>query len=170
MNDPKAPYGRIERLVDRVDFAWQVSGSLLRYIGGEGLWMTRFRPGGPHGLWIAGHLTYYEAGALKLYTGLDSHPLADWKERFGNGRECLDDPAAYSDPAGILTMLEEGREAIRKVISAMSDADLDASVPPNERLRIRDVQSQIEFLIWHDSHHAAQLGAIVNTYKQGLAG
>ena len=170
MNDSPAPYGRLERLLDRVDFTWNVSGSLFRYIGEQGLWMTRFRPGGPHGLWIAGHLAYYEAGTLRLYTGLDANPLASWKERFGNGSDCLDDPTAYSDPAGILDLLEKGRGANREAISAMNDADLDASVPANERLKIRDVQSQIEFMVWHDSHHAAQLGAIVNTYKQSLGG
>ena len=35
----------------------------------------------------------------------------------------------------------------------------------NERLAIRDWQSQIEFMIWHESHHAAQLGAIANSHR-----
>ena len=167
MSEGQAPYGRLERILDRVDFAWGASGSMLRYIGEQGIWMQRFRPGGPHGLWIAGHLAFYEAGAFRLYEGLEGNPLADWKERFGNGSECLDDSSRYADPSGILDTLLQGREKLRRSIEALSEAGLDRPVPENARLRIRDVQSQIEFMVWHDSHHAAQLGAIVNTHKQG---
>ena len=169
MTNAKAPYGRLERILARLDFTWRVSGSQLEHIAQHGLWSTRFRPGGPHGLWIAGHLAFYERGALKLYRGLDRHPLGDWKDLFGNGSPCLDDLASYPAPEYIHEKLTEGRAAVRESIAAFSPVDLDRPVA-NERLAIRDMQSQIEFLIWHDSHHAAQLGAIVNSHKDGSAG
>lgn len=168
MSNTDAPYGRLERLLARVDFTWRVSGSHVDYIAQHGIWTNRFRPGGPHGLWIAGHLTYYEAGALSLYKGVDGNPLSDWKELFGNGSPCLDDLSRYPDPAGIHARLTSGRQAVRDAIASLGDADLDRTVDV-ERLAIRDLQSQIEFLAWHDSHHAAQLGGIVNTHKDGLA-
>lgn len=165
MHAEHGPYGRLERILERVDFAWRVSGSLLDYIAEHGIWTRRFRPGGPHALWIGGHLALYDAAALKLYAGLDRNPLEEWREPFGKGSECFDDPSRYPDGARILGELKRAREAAREAIAGMSDADLDRTVPFNERLRIRDVQSQIEFAVWHDSHHAAQLGAIVNNYK-----
>ena len=159
---------RTQRILDRLDFAWSASGNLAKFVVDEGIGMRRFRPGGPHGVWIVGHLAFYERHALSLYKGLGSSPLAGWKERFGNGSECLDDTAAYDDPASILATLKEGRQLIRDTIEGMSDSDLDRAVPANERLKIRDVQSHIEFMIWHDSHHAAQLGAVVNMHNQEL--
>ena len=168
MSKASAPYGRRSRILARLDFSWGVSGRHLAYIAEQDIWTQRFRPGGPHGLWIAGHLAYYEAGAVNLYKGLEGNPLSSWKDAFGNGSACHDDRSRYSDPGGILERLNSGRQEARKAIAALSDADLDRSVH-NERLAIRDLQSQIEFLIWHDSHHAAQLGGIVNTHMDGLA-
>ncbi len=169
MSNLDSPFGRLERVLARVDFTWRVSGSCLDYIADHGIWTTRFRPGGPHGLWIAGHLAYYEAGALNMYGGLEGNPLSDWKERFGNGSPCFDELSSYPDPASIHAKLTSGREAALEAIASLGDADLDRSVV-NERLAIRDLQSQIEFMAWHDSHHAAQLGGIVNTHKDTVAG
>lgn len=168
MSKASASYGRRSRILARLDFSWGVSGRHLAYIAEQDIWTQRFRPGGPHGLWIAGHLAYYEAGAVNLYKGLEGNPLNSWKDAFGNGSACHDDRSRYSDPGEILERLNSGRQEARKAIAALSDADLDRSVH-NERLAIRDLQSQIEFLIWHDSHHAAQLGGIVNTHMDGLA-
>lgn len=161
------PYNRMSRILARLDFSWGASGSKLGYIAKNGLWMSRFRPGGPHALWIAGHLSYYEGAARKLYEGLDSNPLEDWKGLFGNGSPCLDDAAAYPDPASVLETLKSGRSMTRSAIASLSELDLDRTVL-NERLAIQDLQSQIEFLIWHDAHHGAQLGAIVSEYKDSL--
>lgn len=168
MSKASASYGRRSRILARLDFSWGVSSRHLAYIAEQDIWTQRFRPGGPHGLWIAGHLAYYEAGAVNLYKGLEGNPLSSWKDAFGNGSACHDDRSRYSDPGEILERLNSGRQEARKAIAALSDADLDRSVH-NERLAIRDLQSQIEFLIWHDSHHAAQLGGIVNTHMDGLA-
>ena len=169
MSDSNAPFGRLERILARIDFAWRVSGANFAYIAEHGIWGNRFRPGGPHGLWIAGHLAYYEAGALRLYQGLIGNLLEDWKDLFGNGSPCLDDLSRYPDPERVYARLSDGRDAARDVIAELSDADLDRPVS-NERLAIRDIQSHIEFAAWHDSHHAAQLGAIVNMHKDSLSG
>ena len=166
MSSNAAPFGRLERILARLDFSWMVSGGQLDYIAEHGLWPTRFRPGGPHGLWIAGHLAFYERGALRFHKGLDSNPLGHWKDLFANGSPCPDHLSGYPEPEAIHDELKQGRAALRDCIAAYGDADLDRTVT-NERLAIRDAQSQIEFLIWHDSHHAAQLGAIVNTHKGG---
>lgn len=163
MSSTDAPYGRLERVLARLDFSWGVSARHLAYIAEHGIWTRRFRPGGPHGLWIAGHLAFYEAAALSLYRGLEGNPLASWQDTFGNGSPCLDDLSKYPDPAVIHERLASGREEARRAISALSEVDLDRPVA-NERLAIRDVQSHIEFMAWHDSHHAAQLGGIVNTH------
>ena len=168
MSNAPTPYRRLERILARVDFTWRVSGSHVDYIAENGIWTNRFRPGGPHGLWIAGHLAYYEAGALSLYQQIKNNPLGAWKELFGNGSPCLDDLSRYPDPASIHARLTSGRQATRAAIAALGDADLDRAVDV-EGLAIRDLQSQIEFLAWHDSHHAAQLGGIVNTHKDSLA-
>ena len=169
MSSGTAPYARLERILARLDFTWTVSGGQLDYIAEHRLWSTRFRPGGPHGLWIAGHLAFYERGALRFHKGLDSNPLGHWKDLFSNGSPSLDDMGGYPDPATIFDELKRGRADLRECIAAYGDADLDRTVS-NERLAIRDAQSQIEFLIWHDSHHAAQLGAIVNTHKGDASG
>ena len=173
MSSAEGSYGRLERVLARLDFAWRASGTQLAYVDEHGIWSTRFRPGGPHGLWIAGHLAFYEGGALKLYGQFESNPVEEWKELFRNGSACRDDLSGYPDPAEVLARLRDGRSKAREAIASMTDADLDRALernPRSERLAIRDIQSQIEFMIWHDSHHAAQLGAIANTHKASLAG
>lgn len=168
MSAESAPYGRLERILARLDFAWRVSGSHVGYIADHDIWSARSRPGGPHGLWLTGHLAFYEASALSLYTGNDSNSLDQWKGVFGNGSPSLDDLSNYPDPADVQAQLVRGRRAIREAIAGFSEEDLDREVL-KERLAIRDMQSQIEFLVWHDSHHAAQLGGIVNTHKDAAA-
>ncbi len=168
MSNEGASYGRLERLLDRVDFTWRASATKLTYIAENGLWMSRFRPGGPHGLWIAGHLAFYEGGARKLYQDLDQNPVGHWKDLFANGSVCRDDPGQYPDPSSIFAALQRGRDENRASIALLTEAQLDSPVT-NERLAIRDLQSQIEFMVWHDSHHGAQLGAIVNNHKDAQA-
>lgn len=168
MSAAQGPYGRLERILARLDFSWSRSRMHLDYLARHGMLSRRFRPGGPHGLWIAGHLAFYERGALRLYRSLDRHSLAEWKDLFANGSPCLDDLSRYPDAKVVLGELQSGREEVRKTVEGFSDADLDRPVS-NERLAIRDLQSHIEFVVWHDSHHAAQLGAIVNSHKDELS-
>ncbi len=168
MSKARPPFGRLERILARLDFSWSVTGNHLTYIEEHGLWAERFRPGGPHGLWIAGHLAFYERGSLKLYQGLEKNSLGDWGSFFGNGCPCSDDLGLYPAPETVRGELTSGRKAIRESIAAFTDADLDRPVT-NERLAIRDWQSQIEFMIWHESHHAAQLGAIANSHRDSVA-
>ena len=167
MENEGSPYGRLERLLDRVGFSWRATGSKLEYVAEHGLWMNRFRPGGPHALWIAGHLAFYEGGARKLYQGLEHNPLGQWKDLFANGSECHDDAGRYPDSAEIISELQRGREESLAAIAGLSDEQLDAPVV-NERLAIKDLQSNIEFMVWHDAHHGAQLGAIVSDHKASL--
>ncbi len=167
MTDAQAPYSRLDRILDRLDFAWRATGSRIDYIHRNGLWMERFRPGGPHALWIAGHLSFYEAGGRRLYLRLERHPLGDWAELFGKDSRCLDDRGAYPSPESVLETLQAGRAQARAAIAELADADLDRPVR-NERLAIRDVQSQIEFMVWHDAHHGGQLGAIISNHKDAL--
>jgi len=169
MSNDRASYGRLQRILDRVGFTWRASSSKLEYVAEHGIWMNRFRPGGPHALWIAGHLAFYEGGARKLYQGLEHHPLGHWKDLFANGSECYDEADKYPDPEQLLAALESGRKEALAAIAGLSDAQLDSPVV-NERLAIKDLQSQIEFMVWHDAHHDAQLGAILNNHKASQSG
>ena len=168
MSNARPPFGRVDRILARLDFGWSVTGNHLAYIEDHGLWGERFRPGGPHGLWIAGHLAFYEGGSLRLYRRLAKNRLDGWKDHFSNGSPCLDELARYPSPETVLRELKDGRKAIRETIAGFTDADLDTPVS-NERLAIRDWQSQIEFMVWHESHHAAQLGAIANNHRDSVA-
>lgn len=168
MSNARQPFGRVDRILARLDFGWNVIGSNLTYIEDHGLWGERFRPGGPHALWIVGHLAFYARGSLKLYRSLPKNPLDKWKDLFGNGCPCFDDLERYPSPQTIRDELMKGREAIRASIAGFTGADLDRPVS-NERLAIRDWQSQVEFMIWHESHHAAQLGAIANNHRDSVA-
>ena len=72
-------------------------------------------------------------------------------------------------PSRLLAALESGRKEALAAIAGLSDAQLDSPVV-NERLAIKDLQSQIEFMVWHDAHHDAQLGAILNNHKASQSG
>ena len=161
MSNLQVPFNRLERLMARLDFCWGYTQSKLKSINEQGLWMERFRPEGPHGLWIAGHLAYTESGALQLYRELENNRLADWKDLFGKDSTCSDDPSEYPSTATVWKEFEQIRGDIRETFASFTDENLDRPVT-YERFRIRDLQSHLEFMLWHDSHHSAQLGAIVN--------
>ena len=125
--------------------------------------------GGPHALWIAGHLAFYEGGARKLYQGLEHNPS-------GTGRTCLPTAANATTsrtnipiPSSCWPNWRVGRKEALAAIAGLSDAQLDSPVV-NDRLAIKDLQSQIEFMVWHDAHHDAQLGAILNNHKASQSG
>jgi len=169
MSEEGAPYTRLGRITALMDFTWGRTQRMLDQVGELDAWMNRYRPGGPHALWIAGHLAVVEAGALKRYTGAAENPLAHWNDLFGNGSETVDDPAHYPPVAEVLSTLKDARAKYREYLSALSDADLDRADISIDHLPVRDLQSHVGFMLWHDSHHGAQLQGIAKTAEAAKA-
>ena len=111
MSKEAAPYTRLGRILALMDFSWGRTQRMLDRVGELDAWMNRFRPGGPHALWIAGHLAYVEAGSLARYTGAE-HALASWKDLFGNGSETVDDAARYPAVAQVSAALRDVRARV----------------------------------------------------------
>ncbi len=170
MSKETAPYTRLDRILTLMDFSWGRTQRMLDRISELDAWMHRFRPGGPHALWIAGHLAYVEAGALARYTGVDGHARASWKELFGNGSETVDDASRYPLASEVSAGLKDTRARYREYVAGLSDADLDRADIVSNRLPVQDLHSHIGFMIWHDGHHGAQLQGIAKTAEEASAG
>ena len=165
MRNETAPYTRLGRILALMDFSWARTERLLERVGELDVWMNRSRPGGPHALWIAGHLAYVEAGSLARYTGAES-ALASWQDAFGNGSETFDDAARYPPAADVLARLRDARAQYRQYVAGLSAADLDRADIASNRLPVQDLHSHISFMLWHDGHHGAQLQGIVKTAEE----
>ena len=165
MSKEAAPYTRLGRILALMDFSWGRTQRMLDRVGELDAWMNRFRPGGPHALWIAGHLAYVEAGSLARYTGAE-HALASWKDLFGNGSETVDDAARYPAVAEVSAALRDVRARYREYVAGLADADLDRADIAVSRLPVQDLHSHVGFMIWHDGHHGAQLQGIVKTAEE----
>ncbi len=165
MNNEAAAYTRLGRILALMDFSWGRTGRLLDRVGELDVWMRRFRPGGPHALWIAGHLAQVEDGALARYTGAQP-ALASWKDMFGNGSETFDDAARYPPVDEVSSRLRDARTRYRQYVAGLADADLDRPYSGAGHLPVRDLHAHISFMLWHDSHHGAQLQGIVKTAEE----
>ncbi len=87
--------------------------------------------GGCHPLWVLGHLTIVEGMIPAVIFG-GENPVSEWQKYFGEGSEPIGDSAAYPSVAEIREKYQELRERNRKLLDALSDADLDQPVkaPP----------------------------------------
>ena len=164
MSEQASNYTRLGRILARMDFTWGVTLRTAKSVAKNDAWLQRYRPGGPHALWILGHLAYIESGALKRYTKAEVNPLLHWKELFDGGTEPVDDLAHYPPASEVLETFESARTRLREYVSQLSDSELD-EVDVIDRIAVRDRQSHIEFMLWHDAHHGAQLAGIAATAK-----
>ncbi len=81
--------------------------------------------GGNHPLWILGHLTYSEANIVDHIMQGNDNPLAEWNDVFGGGSEPVTDLAHYPAWDEVRAKFDEVRANTMKVLSTLSDDDLD---------------------------------------------
>lgn len=81
-------------------------------------------PGGPHTLWILGHLAYIEGLVIHSFMLGEPNPLAAWKDPFDGA----DVSGRSEDYPSFVTVLDRCRQARRETIDlleGMEEADLD---------------------------------------------
>jgi DinB family protein len=80
--------------------------------------------GGNHPLWVLGHLAWSDGQLLEIMTGR-ANPLGKWRPVFGFGSEPTGNAADYPSFAECRKAFEQARAETIKVLSSLSDADLD---------------------------------------------
>ncbi len=80
--------------------------------------------GGPHPLWLVGHLAVVEAGVPNILMGKES-PLAEWSPLFGRGVEPSDDASIYPSFSEVVAAFKKYRAANMEHFAMLTEADLN---------------------------------------------
>ena len=81
--------------------------------------------GGNHPLWVLGHVTHSEAGMVNGFVLGQPNPLAKWDRLFGMGTQPVNDINAYPSLAELRAEFDKVRADTLKLLSGMSELDLD---------------------------------------------
>jgi len=82
--------------------------------------------GGNHPLWNLGHLAYSESLLINKYMlGNETHPLTEWGEIFGAGKEPSANASDYPSFDAVVAGFEKTRARTLEVLDSLSDEDLD---------------------------------------------
>jgi len=84
----------------------------------------RATPGGPHTLWILGHLAFVEGLVVDHFAFGDDNPLASWDSAF-DGDAVADGPADFPSFDVTLERVRGMRTATLVRIDPLTEADLD---------------------------------------------
>jgi uncharacterized damage-inducible protein DinB len=88
--------------------------------------LTRPGPGANHIAWQLGHLINAEEELLKIIPNAGTVPLPEgWDKQHGKENAAKDPPVGYRTKAEYLDLYAKVRENTMKVLSSLSDADLD---------------------------------------------
>ena len=88
--------------------------------------MIRSTPrGGPHTLWVLGHLAYIEALVIQTFMRGSPNPLAEWEDPF-DGAEVSDAVDEYPAFDVVLGQCIATRESTLALLTETGEADLDS--------------------------------------------
>ena len=82
------------------------------------------RNGGPHTLWILGHLAYIETLVIRTFMLGETNPLAEWETVF-DGDDVSSDLRKYPPFDEVLAKCRDMREMTCSLIGSFSEIDLD---------------------------------------------
>jgi hypothetical protein len=80
--------------------------------------------GGPHTLWVLGHLAYIESMVIHGLMLGEENPLAEWEELF-DGADTSGDISIYPPFDEVLARCREVRQATLALLDTLSENDLD---------------------------------------------
>lgn len=116
--------------------------------------------GGNHPHWCFGHLVYSESLLINKYMLGGTHPLSDWGEVFGAGKQPDPDAAGYPSFDAVLEQFEKTRAGTLEVLSSLSDADLaqPSKAPPEGAEEFFGTYAQCFFAVSHHfTFHGGQI-------------
>jgi hypothetical protein len=145
-------------LVPLLDLLKLDTGLLERAIDGlqrEQL-LRRIPQGANPMLWIAGHLTSVRFGMATLLGEARTRP---WGTMFGRGVPVPED-AALPQAAEVLSEWRTISEAVVRLMTAATDAQLAAPSPRPFPIADKTILGAVTFLVYHESYHLGQMALI----------
>lgn len=111
-----------------------------------------------HPAWIMGHLAQ-SCEMIGGEIGLQPWLPSVWAEKFAPGSKPVSVVEAYPDKATLLSVLDDAEQRLRRVLTAMTEADLARPLPDE---RYRDVLPTIGHAVLHilAAHTAVHLGQL----------
>ncbi len=117
--------------------------------------------GGNHPHWVIGHVAYSESLLINKYMlGDDPHPLTDWGDMFGAGKEPVADAAGYPPFDEVVAAFEKTRARTLEVLDGLSEEDLSQSckAPPEGAAEFLGSYAQCFLMVSHHlTFHGGQI-------------
>ena len=113
------------------------------------------RPGqGSHMFWIFGHLTNSRCGLLTMLGRPHEMPC---RELFGRGSELTAD-AEYPELDVVHETWNKASQELQERLEQLTEEGLEARAPRDFPIPDKTIGGAINFLAYHESYHAGQLG------------
>ena len=115
--------------------------------------------GGPHTLWVLGHLAYIEALVVRRFMLGEANPLAGWEEVF-DGADVSGDIRVYPPFDQVLAKCREVRESTLALLDSLSEDALDkasAEVPAGFEDTFGTYRLCLQYVADHWYMHRGQL-------------
>jgi hypothetical protein len=115
--------------------------------------------GGPHTLWVLGHLAYIEALVVQRFMLGEANPLAAWEEVF-DGADVSGDIRLYPPFDQVLAKCREVRESTLALLDSLSEDALDkasAEVPAGFEDTFETYRLCLQYVADHWYMHRGQL-------------
>ena len=115
--------------------------------------------GGPHTLWVLGHLAYIETQIVRTFVLGEPNPLAHWEPVF-DGADVSGDARDFPPFDETLAKCREVREATLTLLATLTEADLDrpaAQIPKGYEDTFGTYRQCLQYVADHTYMHRGQL-------------
>jgi hypothetical protein len=115
--------------------------------------------GGNHPLWILGHIVHSEANLIARFVLGEGDPLPQRAPLFARTTQPVTDPGAYPAIQELLAEWEKVRAATLRVLSGLTDADLEkpSKAPKEREAMFGTIGKCFSMAALHPAFHAGQV-------------
>ena len=149
-------------ILENLNMSEGIAGGYLDGLSDADL-LVRPVPGMNHIAWQLGHLLVSETGMLDGVKPGSSVTLPDgFAEAHGRDEASLssNDPSRFASKETYVSLRKAQREAARKVLAGMTDAELEAPAPERLRRMCPTAGSVLMLIGGHEMMHAGQFVAV----------
>lgn len=142
-------------------FARRMSEQLLASLKTPDDWVYQVHPKANHALWIAAHVALADNSFIGKFRPALAHKPGGWDELFWSKSQPTNDVSRYPNSEEVLAYYRERRETLLRVLDELSDAELQASAPPegarSPLAGAPNMGHAFIFAAQHELMHAGQL-------------
>jgi len=130
---------------------------LLEELDAEEDWVFKATYQSNHALWFAGHMGATDNGAIGWIDPGRALVRDDYSEKFAMGSKPVSELSAYPPIDEVRAWMDERRKVLLELVDPLSEADLASPPRGPAPPFIANIESAIQFVIWHEGMHVGQI-------------